>query len=326
MNTIETHDLAKAFGAVKAVDGITMDVGKGELFALVGPDGAGKSTTIKMLCGILTPTGGNATVLGCDTQKDKAELVKKIGYLSQRFTLYGDLTVDENIEFFARIHNVNDFAARREELLDFTRMKDARSRLADRLSGGMKQKLALACTLIHSPEIIFLDEPTTGVDPVSRRDFWKILSNLLHQGITIFMTTPYLDEAERCTRVALMNRGKLLNVDTPLNVKAKMQGKVFEIVCEPVRDAYQAIMNWTGVHEVQMYGDRLNVILHPVGRSIQEVLDYLTKQRIEIASWRPVPPRLENVFISMMTPLEEKEEEEIKAAATEEEKETTKRS
>jgi ABC-2 type transport system ATP-binding protein len=206
-------------------------------------------------------------------------------------------------------------------------MKDARSRLADRLSGGMKQKLALACTLIHSPEIIFLDEPTTGVDPVSRRDFWKILSNLLQQGITIFMTTPYLDEAERCTRVALMNKGKLLNVDTPQNVKAKMQGAVFEIVCEPVRGAYKAIMDWGGVNEVQMYGDRLNLILLPSGRSIQEVLEYLKKQRIEVASWRPVPPRLENVFISMMAPLEEKEQEEaIAAEAAEEEKEAIKRS
>lgn len=323
MTTIETRDLAKTFGALKAVDGITMSVGKGELFGLVGPDGAGKSTTIRMLCGIVTPTGGGATVLGCDTKKDKQELVKKIGYLSQRFTLYGDLTVDENIEFFARIHAVENFAARREELLDFTRMKDARSRLADRLSGGMKQKLALACTLIHSPEVIFLDEPTTGVDPVSRRDFWKILSNLLQQGITIFMTTPYLDEAERCTRVALMNKGKLLNVDTPQNVKAKMQGEVFEIVCDPVRPAYQTIVDWKSVHEVQMYGDRLNVILLSGGKNIQDVLGYLKQHRVDVASWRPVPPRLENVFISMMAPVEEKANEE--AIVAKEESETKKR-
>ena len=297
---IETHDLAKSFGAVKAVDGISLTVNKGELFALVGPDGAGKSTTIRMLCGIATPTGGSASVLGHDTKKEKFEIVKKIGYLSQRFTLYGDLTVDENIEFFARIHNVENFGTRREELLDFTRMKDARSRLADRLSGGMKQKLALACTLIHSPEIIFLDEPTTGVDPVSRRDFWKILSNLLQQGITIFMTTPYLDEAERCTRIALMNKGKLLDVDTPLNIKAKMRGEVFEIVCEPIRMAYKLIKERGDIHEVQMYGDRLNVILDKDGTAIQNVMDALKAKNIQIQNWRNVPLSLENVFISMM--------------------------
>ncbi len=300
MSVIETQELAKSFGKIAAVDGISMIVEKGELFCLVGPDGAGKTTTIRMLCGIIAPSGGNASVLGYDTQKQKKEIVKKIGYLSQKFSLYGDLTVDENIEFFARIHLVENFAPRREELLEFTRMKEARGRLADKLSGGMKQKLALACTLIHSPEVIFLDEPTTGVDPVSRRDFWKILSNLLQQGITIFMTTPYLDEAERCTRVAMMNHGKLMDIDTPQNIKAKLKGDVYEIICSPVRKAYQIVKDWKDIQEVQLYGDRLNIILSPDSRKIEAILDNLKSQSIEIMNWRKIPPSLENVFVSML--------------------------
>jgi len=309
MNAIETHELTKQFKNVIAVNGLTMTVGQGELFALVGPDGAGKTTTIRMLCGILSPVSGTASVLGCDTVRDKTELVKKIGYLSQRFTLYGDLTVDENIEFFARIHRVDDFIARREELLDFTRLKDARKRQAEKLSGGMKQKLALACTLIHSPEVIFLDEPTTGVDPVARRDFWKILSNLLSQKITIFMTTPYMDEAERCTRVGLMNHGQLMDIDTPMNIKAKMYSEVFEIVCEPVRAAYQLLKDRPGVQEVQMYGDRLNVIHPPDVNFIQPAVEYLKSKGIEITSWRAIPPKLENVFISLMNEAIKKDKE-----------------
>ena len=221
--------------------------------------------------------------------------------------------MDENIEFFARIHRVEQYNARREELLEFTRLRDARKRLADKLSGGMKQKLALACTLIHSPEVIFLDEPTTGVDPVARRDFWKILSNLLSQNITIFMTTPYLDEAERCTRIALMNHGKLMDLDTPMNIKAKMPGEVFEIVCEPIRTAYKILKNRSELREVQMYGDRLDVILDIGGNAIQPVLDLLTSQNIEISSWRKIPVKLENVFISLMGAAHANQAEEVHA-------------
>ncbi len=300
MPVIETKDLEKSYGKIKAVDGVSMTVEKGELFCLVGPDGVGKSSIIRMLCGIIPPSGGSATVLGFDTVTQKTEIVKKIGYLSQKFTLYGDLTVDENIEFFARIHHVEEFTKRREELLDFTRMQHARSRLADKLSGGMKQKLALACTLIHSPEVIFLDEPTTGVDPVSRRDFWTILSNLLHQGITIFMTTPYLDEAERCTRVAMMNHGKLLDLDTPKNIREKMNGTVYEIICEPVREAYLIAQDWKNIQEVQLYGDRLDVILKRDGKTIESVLDDLKSKGIIITNWRQIHTRLENVFVSIM--------------------------
>ncbi len=177
-----------------------------------------------MLCGLLPPTAGEASVLGYDLVREAGEVKNRIGYLSQKFSLYGDLTVDENIEFFAEIHRVRDFRKRREELLEFTRLTPFRDRLAERLSGGMRQKLALACTLVHTPRLIFLDEPTTGVDPVSRRDFWKILSALLKTGITIVMSTPYLDEAERSSRVGLIAGGRLVAADTPQAVKALMRG------------------------------------------------------------------------------------------------------
>lgn len=297
---VETHALAKRFGAIEAVRGIDLSVGRGELFGLVGPDGAGKTTTIRMLCGIVPPTSGDAHVLGYHTQRERHELVKHIGYLSQRFSLYGDLTVDENIQFFAEIHGVYDFAKRRDELLAFTRLAPARDRLADKLSGGMKQKLALACTLIHSPDLIVLDEPTTGVDPVSRRDFWVILSAILQQGITIIMATPYLDEAERCTRIAMMSNGVLLDVDTPQNIKKKMPGRVIEIICDPVREAFHLLRASAHEIEVQLFGDRLHVITPADGATEQRVLSILKSGGITIEGSHEIPPRLENVFITMM--------------------------
>ena len=194
---IEISGLCRNYGAVEAVRSLDLRIEAQEMFALVGPDGAGKTTTMRLLCGILKPDAGSIRIFGRELEKNLPWVKSQIGYLSQRFSLYGDLTVDENIEFFARIHGVRDFDDRRSELLSFTRLLPFRSRQAERLSGGMKQKLALACTLVHRPRIIFLDEPTTGVDPVSRREFWIILSRLLREGITIVMSTPYLDEAER---------------------------------------------------------------------------------------------------------------------------------
>ena len=304
---IETHELSRSFGDLTAVDKLQLSVGKGEMFGLVGPDGSGKTTTIRMLCGILAPTSGRATVLGHDIVRE-ADLVKKeIGYLSQRFSLYGDLSIDENIEFFAEINKVYDFKKQREELLEFTRLTPFRDRLAEKLSGGMKQKLALACTLIHTPKIIFLDEPTTGVDPVSRRDFWKILQSLLKEGITIVMSTPYLDEAERCSRVALMNKGEIMNVDTPANLKNTMHGEVVEIVCDRVRDGFRLLKGHAAVSEVQAFGDRLNVIVMNAATNFPPVERLLKSNGINITSWRVIAPSLENVFISLLTHTEKKE-------------------
>jgi ABC-2 type transport system ATP-binding protein len=299
---IETVGLTRDFGDFRAVDGLDLVVRKGEMFALVGPDGAGKTTTIRMLCGILRPSSGRVSILGRDLAREAAAVKSDIGYLSQRFSLYGDLTVDENIAFFAEIHGVRDYATRREELLEFSRLAPFRKRLAERLSGGMKQKLALACTLVHSPRLLLLDEPTTGVDPVSRRDFWKILSNLLKTGITILMSTPYLDEAERCSRVGLMNAGRLMAADTPRAVKEMMKGEVVEIVCSEIRRAFGLLKGWPGAGEVQMFGDRLNLVVGNAVRDLPAVLTRLSEAGIDVRDRRVIPPSLENVFISVTGP------------------------
>lgn len=297
---IKIENLKRSYGNVLAANGVSYSVAKGEMFGLVGPDGAGKTTTIRMLTGLISPDSGNAEVLGYDLKTQKNKIKDEIGYLSQKFSLYGDLTIDENIEFFADIHGVKNFEERRNELLEFTRLTPFRDRLAEKLSGGMKQKLALACTLIHKPKIIFLDEPTTGVDPVSRRDFWKILSNLLKEEITIFMTTPYLDEAERCNSVALMNNGKIISWDTPKNVKASLNEEVVEIVCSPIRDAYKLITVNTD-YEVQMYGDRLNVALKSYDFQYPGLKKLLTDNNIQIIDHRIIPASLENVFIHLIS-------------------------
>jgi len=296
---VETRGLAKTFGAVEAVRNLDLTVREGDMFALVGPDGAGKTTIIRMLCGILQPTAGRASILGRDVETGRDDLKKLIGYLSQKFSLYGDLTVDENIEFFAEIHSVRDFRDRRDELLEFTRLRPFRDRLADRLSGGMRQKLALACTLIHTPRLILLDEPTTGVDPVSRRDFWTILSSLLRSGITIIMTTPYMDEAERCTRVGLLNAGRLLAADTPADVKSLMRGTVLEVVCRETRRAAAVLKSLPARLEVQIFGDRLNVVVLDPGRDVPRITAALAAAGVEVTQTRTLPPSLENVFISV---------------------------
>ncbi len=286
---------------VLAVDHLSLNIARGEIFSLVGPDGAGKTTTIRMMCGVLRATEGSITLQGLDITKDREEIKKHIGYLSQRFSLYGDLTVDENIDFFAEIHKVKDYKLRKEELLQFTRLTPFRDRLAARLSGGMKQKLALACTLVHAPDIIFLDEPTTGVDPVSRRDFWKILSTLLKSGITIVVTTPYLDEAERSNRVALMNEGKLLVCDTPEKVKQSFPFDVFEVVCDNPRKMVEDLQSVFSKKNIQLFGDRLH-LLQLKGTGSEELVKTQLQQRgLSSESVRRIAPSLEDVFVSAVS-------------------------
>lgn len=300
MNSIINIDtVKKSYGEIAAVKGISFDVKRGEMFGLVGPDGAGKTTTIRIMCGLLLPDSGSVNILDNDIVASRKTVQNRIGYLSQKFSLYGDLTIDENIEFFADIHNVKNYQPRRDELLDFTRLKPFRKRLADQLSGGMKQKLALACSLIHKPEIIFLDEPTTGVDPVSRRDFWKILAGLMKEGITIFMSTPYLDEAERCNRVAMMNDGNLIALDSPQNIKAAMNQQVVEIVCSPIREAYRIIKEKTGFG-AQMFGDRINVVLDKFESDYPLIEKLLLSANVVIEDRRTITPSLENVFIHLI--------------------------
>ena len=221
---VQFSHVTKRYGATTALDRVSLEVRAGEMFGLIGSDGAGKTTAIRVMCGLLRPDAGEVRVLGRDPVREHRQTTERVGYLSQRFSLYGDLTVDENVAFFAEVHGLRRYRERRDQLLEMTQLAPFRRRLADRLSGGMKQKLALVCTLVHEPELLLLDEPTTGVDPVSRREFWKLLSEFLAQGITILMSTPYLDEAERCTRVALLHDGRLLACDDPSRLRASLPG------------------------------------------------------------------------------------------------------
>lgn len=296
---IEIENLYKNYSSVEAVKGVSLEIEQGEMFGLIGPDGAGKTTIIRTMCGLINPTKGIVKLLGIDIQQNRKSVQKNIGYLSQLFSLYGDLTVEENIEFFANIHNIVDYKKREEELLTFTNLIKFKNRLANNLSGGMKQKLALACSLIHKPKILFLDEPTTGVDPVSRRDFWKILAELKKEGITIVLTTPYLDEAERCSRVALMDQGKILDLDTPENLKTRRIGEIVEIISTEIRNSYKLIKEHFDF-DVQLFGDRLNVVVDDHSRDVKKISEMLIKNGIEIIDSRIISPTLENIFINML--------------------------
>lgn len=296
---ITTSGLTKVFGKNTAVDALTLDVEKGELFGLVGPDGAGKTTTMRLLTAIMEPTAGDALVAGHSIKKDGERIKEKIGYMSQRFGLYEDLTVMENIHFYADLYEVpgKDRQARIERLLGFSNLTPFRNRLAGKLSGGMKQKLGLACTLIHTPEVLFLDEPTNGVDPVSRRDFWRILYDLLREGVTIFVSTAYLDEAERCTKIGLMHKGRLLMKDEPLRVRKSLGFPMIELLSDNARAAKEIIGGIDGVIGVSMYGDKLHVTL--TGKEISDaVVSTLRNNGIAVKGSREIMPSIEDVFIS----------------------------
>jgi ABC-2 type transport system ATP-binding protein len=295
--------VSKRYGATVAVNDVSLTIGRGEMFGLIGPDGAGKTTSIRLLCGLLHTDAGQVRVLGMDPVGAHRAITARIGYFSQRFSLYGDLSIDENVAFFAEIHGVRDYRARRDELLDMTQLTPFRARLADQLSGGMKQKLALACTLVHQPEIILLDEPTTGVDPVSRREFWKLLSRFLAAGITIVMATPYLDEAERCSRVAMLDRGRLLALDEPRVLRESLPGILLEVVAGDPRTALDALRNRAHVAHAQVFGDRLHVWSTAADeRTARQEFDELAARAGLVPSAvRQIAPSLEDVFISKLS-------------------------
>jgi len=304
---VQAEALSRRFAAVRAVESVSLDVRRGEMFGLIGPDGAGKTTTLRMILGLLRPDAGSVRTCGLDPLRERRRLSSRVGYLSQRFSLYGDLSVDENIAFFAEIHDVTGYGARRDALLDMVRMTPFRDRLAERLSGGMKQKLALVCTLVHTPELLVLDEPTTGVDPVSRRDFWKLLARLQRDGLTILLTTPYLDEAERCTRVALIDHGRLLTVDAPDALREGEAGVMVEVVAEPRREAAEALRRVTGVSDVEVFGERLHVTLPgasgtDAGAEAERLAAHVVEAGLRVHSARPTTPTLEDVFIARIRP------------------------
>jgi ABC-2 type transport system ATP-binding protein len=307
MSAISFSDVQKRYGAVEALKGVTFDVARGEMFGLIGPDGAGKTTSIRLICGLVRADAGEVRVLDQNPVRQHAAITQTVGYLSQRFSLYGDLSIDENIAFFAEIHGVRDYEDRRNRLLEMTRLTPFRSRLADRLSGGMKQKLALACTLVHEPKVIVLDEPTTGVDPVSRREFWKLLSQFLEAGITILMSTPYLDEAERCTRIAMLHEGRVLALDAPTALRRSMPGSWFEVLVDAPRDAVQRL-GAAGRSDIQtnLFGDRLHVWLaEGDARAAGRVLETtISSAGLRPRSVRPIVPSLEDVFIAKLTGLQ----------------------
>ncbi len=299
---IEFANVTKRYGAVQALRDVSFSVAPGEMFGLIGPDGAGKTTAIRTICGLLHVDGGTARVSGKDPVKDHRAITGTIGYLSQRFSLYGDLSIDENIAFFAEIHGLSDYRARRDRLLDMTQLTPFRKRLADQLSGGMKQKLALACTLVHEPRVIVLDEPTTGVDPVSRREFWKLLSQFLAQGITIVMSTPYLDEAERCTRIVLLHEGQVLALDEPGALRSSLPGTLLEVLVTTPREALRALKGPGGVKHAQVFGDRLHVWSDRTteAEAMADLAGIATRAGVQPAGVRAIVPSLEDVFIAKL--------------------------
>ncbi|MBN2431933.1 MAG: ABC transporter ATP-binding protein [Acidobacteria bacterium] len=307
MTAIRTEALSRTFGPVTALDNLTLEVQRGEIFGLVGPDGAGKTTTMRLLTAILEPSAGDAWVAGHHIVREAERIKEKIGYMSQQFGLYVDLTVEENIRFYADIYQVprRGLDEKIDELLSFSDMLRFRRRQAGRLSGGMKQKLGLCCTLVHTPDILFLDEPTNGVDPVSRRDFWRMLYQLLRRQVTIFVSTAYLEEAERCRRVALLHQGRLLSCGTPAEVKTVMHDTVLEITVAEPRRVQQLLKESGEMGRTALFGHKLHLVTADAVASRRRIDAVLQQAGLPAAEIRPVEPSLEDVFVAVLSPGED---------------------
>jgi len=300
--TIEARGLSKKFDNVTAVDGLTLSVAPGEIFGLVGPDGAGKTTTMRLLTGVMQATSGSAIVLGLEVSRDPEAVRHRIGYVPQNSSLYADLSALENLHFYADLFNIPRTERDRKttELLAFSRLEPFAKRLAKNLSGGMRQKLALCCALIHRPEVLFLDEPTIGVDPVSRREFWLLVYQLLQQGLTLLVSTPYLDEAERCHQVGLMDHGRLIACDTPVGLRQLLPGSLVEVRGPSPEAASPLVRRLPEVLEAQVFGDRLHVLVGDVERDLPRLRAALTAEGSSEAHLRPITPSLEDIFVTLL--------------------------
>jgi ABC-2 type transport system ATP-binding protein len=299
---IQISGLSKFFDGVPAVEGLDLSVASGEIFGLVGPDGAGKTTTLRMLAGLIDPSGGSAVVAGCDVAESVQSLKDEIGYMAQRFGLYLDLTVEENMFFCADLFGVDpaDFESLSRRLLEMTRMSPFRKRKARKLSGGMKQKLALMCALLHEPRVLFLDEPTNGVDPVSRRDFWVILYELVKGGMTVVVSTAYLDEAVRCNRVALLNRGRLIFCDSPGRLSGALEEQCYEVRCRELRAARALLERQPGVLSAEPSGSALHVFCSPRRSPTDSLKQVLNDAGFGPATVGLVEPSVEDLFIALV--------------------------
>jgi ABC-type multidrug transport system ATPase subunit len=301
MNAIEIKDFVKKYGAIEAVKGINLNVTKGSLFGLIGPDGAGKTTLMRAICTLLLPDQGSITVNGFDTKKDVLKIRAILGYMPQRFSLYQDLTVSQNLRFFADLFQVplEEQEARLTDLYQFSRLEPFKDRLAGALSGGMKQKLALSCALIHTPEILILDEPTFGVDPVSRHEFWEILYSIRDRGTTIFVSTAYMDEANLCDRVALFFNGKIQITDTPENLKKGYKYPLYQINVREQIPMIELLSSREEVHSIQKFGDSLHISFRKNPDQIQwkEISE---KSDGNLISWNSIDPSIEDIFLDMM--------------------------
>jgi len=296
--------LVKRFGAFTAVDGISLEVQTGEIFGFLGPNGAGKSTTIRMLCGLLRPTDGRATVAGFDVARQPEAIRQRIGYMSQKFSLYDDLRAAENLRFFAGLYNVpRELVAERVEwALRMAGLEGRESAITGTLASGWKQRLALGCAVLHRPPIVFLDEPTSGVDPISRRRFWDLIHDMAAGGVTVFVTTHYMDEAEYCNRLALIDRGRIVALGTPTELKrTAMKGELLLVECQPLARALEALQKAPGVLDAAVFGNNLHLVVEDAAAAAPALRDYLRRQGLEATRLEAIPPSLEDVFVSLTT-------------------------
>jgi ABC-2 type transport system ATP-binding protein len=301
-SVIWADKLTRKFRKTVALHDLDLRIASGEIFGLVGPDGAGKTTALRLMAAVMRPTSGRVSVADCDSVKQAESIRAHVGYMPQRFSLYADLNVLENLNFFADIFGVNGTERREriKQLLAFANLERFTERRAGQLSGGMQKKLALACTLIHRPSVLLLDEPTTGVDPVSRREFWDILTDLHISGTTIVVSTPYMDEAERCNRIGLLFKGELIECDTPGKIKALVRGQILELRPEPMALAQQVLANQPDVLEAQIYGDLLHIFVDDAHTRMAQMSGILETAGVQVHSVRAIQPRMEEAFISLI--------------------------